>query len=126
MAGSSRRMIPAAAFVALLLNSAYLAAYATPSIFYFANVVLHLVLGAALTVVGIRYLLTLRGSHVSIAASLAVAALLLGAGAALGLYLTVTGVSGHARLLQAHIASSTIGSLALIIWMIQLASRNAD
>ncbi len=32
----------------LLLNTAYLAAFASPTVFYFANVVLHMVLGVAL------------------------------------------------------------------------------
>ena len=34
----------------LLVNSAYLAAFATPSLFYFANVALHVVLGVAVAV----------------------------------------------------------------------------
>ena len=37
-------------FLILLLNAAYLAAFATPSVFYMANVLLHLVLGLAATV----------------------------------------------------------------------------
>ena len=39
-----------AGFLVLLLNSAYLAASAAPSIWYFANVVLHPILGVALAV----------------------------------------------------------------------------
>src|SRR6185295_2544714 len=95
-------------------NSAYLAAFATPSLFYFANVVLHLVLGVALTVVASRYMLTRLGTHTSCAA------------AATGLYLTVAGTSGHARLLQAHIVSATLGSVLLIVWLVQLASGSRD
>ena len=40
------------AFLALLLNSAYLAASAAPTLFYFANVVLHPVLGVGITGAG--------------------------------------------------------------------------
>src|SRR5262245_28566972 len=126
MPDSPRRLVPAAAFIVLLLNSAYLAAYATPSLFYFANVILHIALGIALAVAGVGYVLTLRGMHVSIAAALFAAGLLLGAAAVTGLYLTIVGASGHTRLLQAHIVSATLGSLALIVWLIQVASRSTD
>src|SRR5262245_25711106 len=126
MADSPRRLMPAAAFVVLLLNSAYLAAYATPSLFYFTNVVLHIALGIALTVAGVSYVLKLRGRHASIAAALFAAGLLLAVAAVAGLYLTIVGASGHARLLQVHIVSATLGSLALVVWLIQAASRSAD
>src|SRR5262249_49948734 len=46
--------------------------------------------------------------------------------AATGLYLSVIGASGHARLLQVHIVSATLGSLALIVWTIQFANRSPD
>ena len=39
-----------AGFVALLLNSAYLTAFADPSLWYFTNVVLHPLLGLTLAV----------------------------------------------------------------------------
>src|SRR5262245_57880627 len=126
MPDSPRRLMAAAAFVVLLLNSAYLAAYATPSLFYFANVVLHIALGIALTVVGVGYVLKLRGMHVSIAAALFAAGLLLSVAAVTGVYLTTAGASGHARVLQVHIGSATLGSLALVVWLIQVASRRAD
>ena len=32
-------------FIVLLLNTAYIAAFASPTVFYMANVLLHLVLG---------------------------------------------------------------------------------
>jgi len=126
MPGSPRQLIPAAAFVVLLLNSAYLAAFATPSLLYFVNVALHVVLGAALTLVGAGYVMRLRGAHVSIAPALLAAGLFLCAGAVTGLYLSVAGASGHVRLLQVHIVSATLGSLALVAWMIQVASQSRE
>ena len=39
-----------AAFIALLLNSAYLVAFPAPTLWYFANVALHPFLGLALLV----------------------------------------------------------------------------
>ena len=41
-----------ASLILLLLNSAYLAATASPTLFYFANVVLHMVLGCVLAASG--------------------------------------------------------------------------
>jgi tetratricopeptide (TPR) repeat protein len=44
------RKLTAAGWVVLLLNTAYLAAFPSPTLFYMGNAVLHLVLGLALTV----------------------------------------------------------------------------
>ena len=59
--GSPRRRRPASApgwfaagVVVLLVNTAYLAAFASPTPFYFGNVVLHMLLGLALAVVCAR------------------------------------------------------------------------
>ena len=40
----------AIAFVVLLVNTAYIAAFASPTIFYMSNVLLHFVLGLGLSV----------------------------------------------------------------------------
>src|SRR5690349_689815 len=53
---SSRNILGAAGAV-LVLNSAYLAAFATPSLFYYANVGLHVVLGLATLILAARWLL---------------------------------------------------------------------
>src|SRR5258707_9768908 len=37
-------------YLILLLNSSYLAGYADPTLFYFGNVALHLILGVVLTI----------------------------------------------------------------------------
>ena len=74
----------------LFVNSAYLAAFATPSLFYFANVALHVVLGAALFVAGLPWL---RRWYRSLTPLDALTAVLLGAGSVLGLVLTVTGAT---------------------------------
>ena len=43
----ARRLLWIVGAFVLLVNSAYLAAFASPSLFYFANVVLHMALGVA-------------------------------------------------------------------------------
>src|SRR5258706_3283310 len=74
-----------AAFLALLANSAYLAAFATPSLFYFANVALHVLLGIVLAVVAMRRAVRARDALSRIGWS---AAILLGAGTLSGLVVT--------------------------------------
>ena len=50
------RKVSAILFVVLLANTAYIAAFASPTIFYMANVLLHLVLGSAVFFIVLRYL----------------------------------------------------------------------
>src|SRR5687767_15110579 len=50
------RKLAAIIFIALLVNTAYIGAFAEPSIFYMGNVLLHLALGVLAAVLGIRYL----------------------------------------------------------------------
>src|ERR1019366_3777265 len=49
------RRIAGIALVVLIVNSAYLAAFAQPSIFYMGNVLLHLGLGLALMVLALMW-----------------------------------------------------------------------
>jgi Tfp pilus assembly protein PilF len=103
-----------AGFLLLLLNSAYLAATAAPTLFYAVNVLLHVVLGAALALAGAW---RLRGARAD--AALAVAAPLLAVAAVAGVYLSVAGASGANRgLLPVHIGSAVAGSAALVCWLI--------
>jgi hypothetical protein len=116
------RVAVAAAFALLLVNSAYLAAYATPSLFYFVNLILHVGLGAVLAIIGASILRRARSSP-----ALMAAAPLLAVGAASGFYLTVVGALLRNRwLLQIHIASAAVGALALVVWLLQRASRSPE
>jgi len=82
----------------LLVNSGYLAAYATPSLFYMSNVLLHVALGAALLVL---LLVTNRS----------LLAVFLPAGA-LGIFLAVAGATRpHQWALQAHIAAAVLAAV---------------
>ena len=99
------------------LNTAYLAASASPTIFYFANVVFHIVGGVALTVVWLRW----RGGSQRAAKGLyrlVMAGLycVLGIGIAFGLAITVLGAAGRWRwLLPVHIALSLAGGVPLAV-----------
>ena len=98
----------------LLLNSLYLAAFATPSLFYMTNVAVHVLGGAALLVVGALWLRPRLGA-MRLPARLAT--VLIAAGAALGLALAYTGSTTRFRwLLLSHIAVIGTGAgLALVL-----------
>jgi Flp pilus assembly protein TadD len=94
--------------LALLLNSAYIWAFASPTIFYMGNVLLHVALGVAvaagaLVLLGRRW----RQAPFGAAGALAIAA-------GLGLYLTVAGATrNHEWALWGHVAAA-LGGLALL------------
>src|SRR5579872_4964589 len=85
-------------FLILLLNTAYVAALPSPTIFYMGNVLLHLVLGVVLTV---ALLFLLR--EFPFAAGFFLAA------SALGIYLAIAGnTTPHRWALFAHILAAVI------------------
>jgi len=91
-----------ALFLLWLAITGYIAGFATPSVFYMTNVLAHVFLGAALFVVGARWL------PKSALAVLAVSTLL-------GVYLTVRGaVLANQTILVAHIVIGLAGLLLLL------------
>ena len=98
-------------FFVLLLNSSYLYAFASASLFYFANVALHVFLGAVL---GVAFALYLR-RHRDWGPLFVAASLLLGIGGILGGYLTVYGATQPYRwALRWHIASTALGAVLMV------------
>ena len=107
-------------FVALLVNTGYVAAFASPTIFYMANVLLHLVLGVALAF-GFAALLA---GDADIRRWTIGPALLFAVALVSGLYLAVYGnVHDHAMVLNAHIWAASLGVVALMPYAIR-ASRS--
>src|SRR5437588_4257165 len=99
----SRPSVVALAFFVLLVNSGYLYAFADPTMFYFANVALHVVLGIAL-IVAFAAILVRRRDWPPL---FALASLCLMVGGALGLYLTIYGATRAYRwALLPHIVAS--------------------
>jgi tetratricopeptide (TPR) repeat protein len=104
------RRITAWMCLILLLNTAYLAAFAFPTVFYMANVLLHVVLGVAFTALCL-WLVRPSGwvSWCGLAALLGTAAL--------GLYLAVAGNTFDQRIiLRWHIAAGALFVLLALIW----------
>ena len=98
-------------FLILLVNTGYVGAFATPSVFYMTNVLLHLGLGLAL---GVALAVVLRrdaGMRRSIPAATGLFYLAL----ALGLFLAIAGnVTGNRWAFWAHIGTASLGVAALI------------
>jgi tetratricopeptide (TPR) repeat protein len=107
-----REAILAAAVVALGLNSLYLGARADASVFYFANVGLHVVLGLGATALGAALV---RRHWRGLDALQRSAAVTLGAGALLGVALLFTGATRAFRpLLHAHIILIAVGAVLIL------------
>jgi tetratricopeptide (TPR) repeat protein len=104
----------AIAVFVLLLNTAYLAAYAAATLFYYSNVVLHIVLGIALAVALAREFVRRRRA---IPAGLQAAAAVLAAGVVFGAAIAVVGAAGRLRwLLPVHIVLSLAGLAPWLVW----------
>jgi len=98
---------------ALIVNSAYLAAFASPTLFYYANVALHVLGGAALLGLGAWWTIS-RWRTLDPTARIAVALIAVGGG--LGIALSITGTTRSYRwLLLTHIAVATTGALIAAI-----------
>jgi tetratricopeptide (TPR) repeat protein len=109
-------------FLILVVNSAYLVAHADPTLFYFGNIVLHLVLGAGLAIAALRDVRTWRAWP----RALVWAAPLLAVAALAGFVLAVIGATRpHAWILRTHIATAAVGSVIVLAWMVSRVVRRA-
>jgi tetratricopeptide (TPR) repeat protein len=107
----SLRTLVATSFVALLVNTGYVAAFASPTVFYMGNVLVHFVLG--LLVTGAGLLLFVR--HRELRRDLAVSAIALSVSAIFALWLVAVGnLAAHRWILQAHIVTAAAGVVALL------------
>ena len=95
-----------------LLNTGYIAAFATPSLFYIGNVLVHLLLGFA--ILGLVSIYAFRNRELPVAARIGIAVFLVCG--ILGIYLAVVGtVRAHSPALNAHsIAGCTAVFFALL------------
>jgi Tfp pilus assembly protein PilF len=99
-----------AGFVLLLANSSYLASSASPSLFYFANLLGHLVLGFLLLVAALPLLNRLHWSRWR------ASVFVLAAAALTGLYLVFKGnLTPERPVLVAHVAAGVAGAVLLAV-----------
>jgi tetratricopeptide (TPR) repeat protein len=100
-------------YLVLLVNSSYLAAYADPTLFYFGNVAMHLILGVVLTIVLAAYAFR---SFSQFSRTMKLAILLLAVSAGLGLFMMKFGATRQYRwALYSHISFAIAGSIPLLL-----------
>ena len=110
-----------AAFLLLLLNSVYIASSAAPSVFFYANIALHVLLGAALTVGVFIYWAGVR-PRLSPPGLLVVLLFLATTGA--GLWLAAVGATRlHQGVIDLHRGLAIAGALGLAAWAAAYAAR---
>ncbi|HZF12532.1 MAG TPA: tetratricopeptide repeat protein [Thermoanaerobaculia bacterium] len=110
-------------FLLLLVNTAYLSAYASATIPYMVNVFLHLLLGV-LVAVGAVFLLARRPE---LRRGFAAAGVLFAVALVLGLYLAIHGnVLAVRGVLWAHIAAAAVGLVALLPWALRQAATGGE
>ena len=107
----SLKAVLGAGTIVLLINTGYISAFATPSVFYMMNVLAHLILGVALAA-GFTVLLV-RDRAVRL--PLMTSAVFFATAVGFALYLVAFGnVHAHAWALRAHIVAAILGVVALI------------
>ena len=110
----ARRLIWIVGAFVLLVNSAYLAAFASPSLSYFANVVLHMALGVVLAVV---YGIALVRRRATLSPFVLAASVVTAAGVLFGVAIIFLGAAGRFRwLLPVHIAVTLAGLVPLLVY----------
>jgi tetratricopeptide (TPR) repeat protein len=108
-------------FLVLLVNAAYLAAFASATPFYFTNVALHLGLGVALA---LSFAWSLTRGRMRLPADVVVGLVPLAIGLAFGLAVAWFGATRPYRwLLRWHVGFSAVGSLVLLVALARLAWR---
>jgi Tfp pilus assembly protein PilF len=119
--GSRARLVLGAS-VLYLLSTLYLSLSASPTLFYFTNVVLHMALGIVL---GAVFAVRLRRAWGELATSIRLAAAVFVTGLAFGVAIMVLGAAGQYRwLLPTHIGLTMIGGGALAaIWIVAVMRR---
>ena len=107
-------------FLVLLVNTAYIAAFPTATVFYMTNVLIHLGLGAVLAV---AVVLTLSSTGLASAAPVALGFFLVSVVFA-GAITWLGNIHANAWMLWVHIAASVLGVLTLIPYVWRKAIEN--
>src|SRR5437773_11930164 len=106
----SAKSVAAIGLIALLVNTGYVAAFASPTIFYMANVLGHVALGIVVSILGFVTLARQR----ELRPALKVPAVLFAVALAVGLYLMVHGnLADDRSALRVHVAVGILAVAAL-------------
>jgi len=122
MGSQSFFRVLSAGFVILLLNSAYIAASAPPSLFFYSNVAVHVLLGVAVAVGALIYWMRARPR---VSGFNLVVVLLFIATVAAGVWLAAIGATRlHQRVIDVHRGFAVAAALALAIWAVRYGERS--
>jgi Tfp pilus assembly protein PilF len=120
-AGQLTPRLVLAGFVALLLNAAYLWAFADPTLWYFVQVAAHPLLGLTLAT-AVLWLVLARRFSPSVLGQVGLA--ISGAGLALGIAILALGATTpHRLLVDTHLAVSALGAALLVLYVWRTAKR---
>src|SRR5438128_1591611 len=98
----------------LVANSAYIAAFGDPTLFYVVNGLLHPALGLLVAALFVAFLAQHRGDFAGFAGKGSVALLVLAT--VFGIYLAIVGMTRpHRLVLYAHVGAAITGLLALMV-----------
>src|SRR5438094_7889984 len=96
----------------LVVNSAYIAAFGDPTLFYVVNGLLHPALGLLAAALFVAFLIQHRGSLAGLAGKGSV--VLFGLATVFGIYLALAGMTRwHSLVLYAHVVAAVLGLLRL-------------
>jgi tetratricopeptide (TPR) repeat protein len=99
-------------FAVLLLNASYLAAFADPTLFYFANVLLHVGLGLVLLIAAVPLVRRVTSARIGARTSWLAVGIALAAAASTGIYLILVGnLTPERPVLVAHVAAGAAGAV---------------
>ena len=108
-----------AGFLVLLLNSAYIASSAAPSLFFYSNVAVHVLLGVAVAIGALIYWIRARPR---VSGSTFLLALLFFGTAGAGVWLASVGATrSHQRVIDVHRGLAIAAALALAAWSVSYA-----
>jgi tetratricopeptide (TPR) repeat protein len=109
----------------LIFNSAYVAAYGDPNLFYVTNALLHPVLGILAAIFFTVYAVRRREIFSGPVSNAAIVLLVLAA--AFGGYIAVVGmIRPHSLALYAHVTAALLGLMLLLVHLRQLIQRNSN
>jgi len=110
-----------AGFLVLLLNSAYIASSAAPSLFFYSNVAVHVLLGVAVAIGALIYWIRARPR---VSGSTFLLALLFFGTAGAGVWLASVGATrSHQRVIDVHRGLAIAAALGLAAWSVSYAMR---
>ena len=111
MKSSRIKVVLGVSFVVLLVNTAYVWAFASPTIFYMTNVVVHLALGIAVSIAGAVVI----AREPALRRPLGLAAPAMAVALGFGIFLTIWGnVNDHRWALRAHIVAGLVAMVAVL------------